>query len=297
MDFIRRYFGLLLLLSCLTGMVAPSFGDASPVIVMTALAFIVFCSYFQTGFSPEVLRSDLALAVRFWALRFLIIPPAVFFLLRPFSPFFALAMLLMLLLPAAVSSPSFSAIFGGKADLSLKILLYSNFLAVCTIPAGMSWLAGPLARVSPLDLLRTLLITIVVPFILHLPLRKVKRVKDLALRYNPLCTLLGLSTIFIVATARNRPAILGNPELVLLYAGLAVSVYALLYALGFVLLPNSTPLEKRTFSISSGANNIGLGVTITAMFFPGNMNILFIVAQLAWVVALVPLRRVFRKIS
>jgi predicted Na+-dependent transporter len=176
-------------------------------------------------------------------------------------------------------------------------LLYSSFLAVATIPVSMGWLAGSLAKVSPVDMLLTLLYTMVVPFLLHLPLRRVALIRKITGRYNALWTLLGLSTIFITATARNKPAILGNPTLVLLYASIAIALYFVLYTLGYFLLPNRTDLEKRTFSISSGANNIGLGVTITALFFPGPMNIFFIVAQLAWVLALVPLRRIFRKFS
>lgn len=297
MAFIRKYFGTLLLLSCLLGMVVPSCGDATPRIVMIALAFIIFCSFFQVDFSRSAFVADLRISLWFWALRYLLVPLAVFGILLPFSSFYALAMLLMLLLPAAVSSPSFSLIFGGKADLSLKVLLYSSFLAVLTIPVCLGWLAGSLARVSPVDMLLTLLYTMVVPFLLHLPLRRVSFVREITGRYNTLWTLLGLSTIFITATARNKSAILGNPSQVLLYATIAIVLYFVLYALGYVLMPKRSSLEKRTFSISSGANNIGLGVTITAMFFPGPMNIFFIVAQLAWVLALVPLRRIFLKFS
>jgi len=297
MAFIRKYFGTLLLVSCLLGMVVPPFGDATPHIVLFALAFIIFCSFFQVGFSRDTLRADLRISLWFWLLRYTLIPLAVFGALLPFSTFYALALLLMLLLPAAVSSPSFAILFGGKPDLSLKVLLYSSFLAVLTIPLCLGWLAGSLARVSPVDMLLTLVFTMVVPFLVHLPLRRVALVRNLAGQYNPLWTLLGLSTIFITATARNKPAILENPSLVLLYASLAIVLYFMLYLVGYYLLPNHSALVKRTFSISSGANNIGLGVTLTALFFPGNMNIFFIVAQLAWVLALVPLRRIFRKFS
>jgi predicted Na+-dependent transporter len=58
-------------------------------------------------------------------------------------------------------------------------------------------------------------------------------------------------------------------------------------------MPAKSREVRLTMSISSGANNIGLGVTITALFFPGNMNVFFIVAQLAWVIALIPLRKIF----
>jgi predicted Na+-dependent transporter len=291
MNFISRYFGLLLMLSCLIGMVVPSFGEMTPLIVMIALAFIIFCSFFQINFSSRALTADFKLTSKFYLLRYLLLPVAAFLALKWISDFYALVMLLVFLLPAAVSSPSFSILFGGKPDLSLKILIFSSFLSVVSIPVIMSLLPGHLVNVRSGDMLLTLVYTIVVPFLLHLPLRKVNAVRTTVGRFNALFTLIGLSTIFIVATARNKPAILGNPGLVALYAAEALLMYFFLYWFGYAILPKQSSGERRTLAISSGANNIGLGVTITALFFPGNMNVFFIVSQLAWVVMLIPLRK------
>lgn len=291
MNFISRYFGLLLMLSCLIGMVVPSFGEMTPHIVMISLAFIIFCSFFQINFTSRALTADFKLTSKFYVLRYLLLPVAAFLALKWISDFYALVILLVFLLPAAVSSPSFSILFGGKPDLSLKILIFSSFLSVISIPLIMSLLPGHLVNVRSGDMLLTLVYTIVVPFLLHLPLRKVNAVRTTVGRFNALFTLIGLSTIFIVATARNKPAILGNPGLVALYAAEALLMYFFLYWLGYFILPKQSSGERRTLAISSGANNIGLGVTITALFFPGNMNVFFIVSQLAWVVMLIPLRK------
>jgi bile acid:Na+ symporter, BASS family len=294
MRFIQRYFGLLLLLSCLTGLMVPSVGKSTPLIVMLSLAFIIFCSFFQINFSPDALFSDFAISLKFWALRYVILPALVYFAFKWISSFYAPVLLLSFLLPAAVSSPSFAVIFGGKPDLSLKILVYSSFLAVITIPYLMALFLGSSLELETGKMLLTLVYTIAVPFILHLPLRKIKTVRDFLGRYNALFTLIGLSTIFIVATARNRPAILGNPELVGLYAVIALAVYSGMYLSGYFLFPSQPAAIRKTLSISSGANNIGLGVTITALFFPGEMNIFFIISQLAWVVVLIPLRKLMQ---
>ncbi len=294
MQFINRYFGLLLLLSCMIGMMVPSFGDITPRLVMIALAFIIFCSFFQIEFSPRALAADFKLSLQFWLIRFVIIPVVVFLVLQWFSDFYALLMLLIFLLPAAVASPSFTILFGGKPDLSLKILIYSSFLSVLSIPLIMGWLPGSLVKVNAGQLLMTMVYTIILPFLIHLPLRKIRVVRNTIGRYNALFTLLGLGIIFIAATARNKPAILADPVLVGLYAVIALLLYSVLYLTGFLLMPSKSRQERMTMSISSGANNIGLGVTITALFFPGNMNVFFIVAQLAWVIALIPLRKIFR---
>jgi predicted Na+-dependent transporter len=295
MAFIQRNFGVLLLLSCLAGMFIPQPGSFTPIIVQFALAFILFCSFFQINFSASSFVADFRISAVFWLLRFVVIPVAVFFIFTWISDFYALILLLSLVLPSAVSSPSFTTIFGGKPDLSMKILVFSSFLAVITVPFLISILAGSPAKINQGKMLMTLVYTIIVPFIVHLPLRKLTKIRGVITRYNALFTLAGLSTIFIIVTARNKPEILDNIFRVGLYSLISLVIYSFMYILGYYLLPNQPNANRRTFAISSGANNIGLGVTITALFFPGDINIFFIISQLMWVVMLVPLRRIFAK--
>jgi BASS family bile acid:Na+ symporter len=290
MHFIRRYFGVFLLLSCLVGMVIPSVGQATSPIVIISLAFIIFCSFFQISFSRASFRADLGISLRFYTLRYLGIPVLAYFTFAWFSDFHALVLMLAFLLPAAVSSPSFTLMFGGKPELSLKILIISSFLSVLSIPLIMKLLLNSAVSVPAGKMLLTLVYTIVVPFIVHLPLRS-GVVKKTMGRFSPLFTLIGLSLIFIVVTARNKPAILENPYTVGLFALEALLMYLLMYLIGYYLVTGQPTAVRRTLSISSGANNIGLGVTLTALFFPGDINIFFIVAQLVWVLMLIPLRR------
>lgn len=294
---INRFFGVILLISCFIGMLVPNAGDKTSLVVILSLAFIIFCSCFLIDFSTGSLLTDFIISVKFWFLRYVIIPVVVFLLFKWISSFYAPVLLLSFLLPAAVSSPSFTAIFGGKPDLSLKILIYSSFLAVFTIPSMMTLLLNSSVEVPEGKMLLTLVYTIIVPFIVHFPLRKIRIVKETAVRYNPLFTLIGLGTIFIVVTARNKMAILGNPGLVGLFAVEALILFSVMYLTGFYLIPKQPSEVRKTLSISSGANNIGLGVTLTALFFPGDMNVFFIVSQLAWVLMLIPLRRVLAKIN
>jgi predicted Na+-dependent transporter len=292
---ISRYFGVLLLLSCLIGLIVPSVGENTSLIVMLALAFIIFCTFFQINLSLSSLMTDFVLVGKFWLIRYVLIPVIAFAVFKWISDFFAMVLLLSFLLPAAVSSPAFTAIYGGKPELSLKILVYSNFLAVLTIPFLLKYLGGSSVQVKTGEMMMTLVYTIIIPFILHLPLKRIKVVNQLITQYNVIFMLIGLSIIFIVVTARNKPAIFEDPQLVLLYALEALAIYSVMYISGYYLLGAQHKDICRTTSISSGANNIGLGVTITALFFPGNMNIFFIIAQLIWVVMLIPLRKFFNK--
>jgi predicted Na+-dependent transporter len=296
MQTIQRFFGVFLLLACGIGLIVPSAGKATSAIVICSLAFIIFCSYFQIGLSKSDLFGDFPIAFRFWLLRYALVPVAAYFLCLAFDKNIAVLMLLSFLLPAAVSSPSFNTIFGGNPDLSLKILVYSSFFSVITIPVLMRWLPDKIVPVSIGKMLLTLVYTLIVPFIIHLPFRQVPRIKEFTNRYNPAFTLVGLSVLFIVVTANNKPVFITHPEMIVVYAILSFLLYVLLYLTGYYLCPFCPNDLRKTFSISSGANNIGLGVTLTALFFPGPMNVFFIVSQLSWVIILIPLRKVMAKL-
>ena len=92
--FISRYFGLLLLISCLIGMFVPTLGAKTPQIVMISLAFIVFCSFFQISLSPGAITADFVLCVKFYLLRYVVIPVALYMIIKGFSDFYALVILL-----------------------------------------------------------------------------------------------------------------------------------------------------------------------------------------------------------
>jgi predicted Na+-dependent transporter len=204
-------------------------------------------------------------------------------------------LLLSFVLPAAVSSPAFTVIYGGKPDLSLKLLIISSFLSVLSIPFLLSWLLASSVHIDALKMLLTLIYTILVPSLVHIPLRKVTKFKLFIERNNPLFTLAGLGSIFILVTAYNKDAFFSHPHKAAIYALISIVIYAAMYLIGYFLLPAQHKDVKTTFAISSGANNIGLGVTLTALFFKGETNAFFIVSQLMWIVMLIPLRKVLGK--
>jgi len=295
MGFINRYFNLLLLSSWIIGMLVPSVGTLTSLIVIVSLAFIIFCSFFQVDLSTRSLYADVNISLAFTLFRYILLPVLLYFAVNWFSSFYALILLITFLLPSAVSSPAFSMLFGGKMNLSLKVLIISSFISILSIPLILGLLLDSDVSVPVGSLLITLIYTIVVPFIVHLPLRKVRVVRETVIKFNSLFTLVGLAIIFIVVTAKNKEEIIGQPGLIGIYAIASFLIYILMYSIGFM-YPSGRKDIRATFSISSGANNVGLGVTITTLFFPGNVNIFFIVSQITWVLILIPVRRWLRKL-
>ena len=288
--FINRFFGLILLMAAVSGLFIPSIGLDTATLIILSLATIIFASFFKVELNRNLITDDLVPASGYFAMRFVILPVAAYFLIGLLNPFYATAFLLLLLLPAAVSSPAFTAMFNGNVSLSLKILVFSSFLSILTLPVICDLLLSKEVNIDGRHLFYTMVYTIVIPFMVHLPLRRFKGLRRIITQNSPLITALGLIIVFIAATSNNRSIILESPVKVLSYTFLSVISYLVLYFIGFYLLYRQDKPRRISYSVSSGANNIGLGVTLTTLFFPGEINVFFIIAQLSWIFMLIPMR-------
>lgn len=290
---VNRYVGIILICAAFTGLFVPSFGAATPAILLTSLATIIFASFFRVDLSSLAAREGLADVSKFWMLRYILIPAGVYFTLHWFSDFYATCFLLLTLLPAAVSSPAFTAMFGGQVGHTMRILIVSSFMSIGSIPLLTTWLLGKTIEVDSGGMFLTMLYTIVIPFVAHLPLRRWKRFSGSLSANLPLITAFCLSLMFIAATSANKPVIFSHPVRIGQFAIVSLIGYMALYLGGLFLLRRGNKTLSISHSVCSGANNIGLGVALTAVYFPAGINVFFIVAQLAWVVALFPMRRVY----
>jgi predicted Na+-dependent transporter len=288
--FINRYLGLILLVSAILGLFLElPFINTSRIIIIS-LAGIIFASFFRIHLTAGIFIEDIKPIGFYYLIRFIIVPVIAFYVFIPFSLFYAPAFLLLLLLPTAVASPAFTAIFGGNIKLSLQLLVLTSFASIFAIPAITHIVIAQKVEIDSSEMLMTMVYTIVYPFIFHLPFRGSHGVRKIIYNNGPLITAIGLAIILIVSTSYNRAIILEHPGRMALYGVIAIIFYMICYTIGFSLMHRQS-LEKRiTYSISSGANNIGLGVALTALYFPGDTNVFFIVTQLAWMVMLIPMR-------
>lgn len=293
-DFVRRYFALILLLSAGIGLIIPTADINLTGIILVSLASIIFSSFFQIELNSKLFTEDMQNMLLFSGLRFIVFPVVIYYLFAHFSVLYAAVFLLFLLLPAAVSSPAFTTMFSGKISLSLKVLVFTSFLSIITIPLICQFVLSKKVSINTRQMFLTMVYTIVVPFIIHLPFRKSGTVRSVLIKNNPLITSIGLSIIFIAAISHNRSVILGSPLKMIIYAVISCCAYLLLYFLAYSFSTTQDKTQRISFSVSSGANNIGLGVTITALFFPGEINLFFIIAQVTWIFALIPVKYFYR---
>lgn len=292
--FTNRYFSTILLAACAAGFFIPSFGDAVVYIIPCLLATIIFTSFFQVNFSKDAVRVNLSKAFVYYLIRFIAVPVVLFFIIQQVSPFYAQAFFLLLLAPAAVASPTFTRLFGGNTDLAVASVVISNTFAIISIPFFSSILvtqsAGP---VDGKKMLVTLVITILIPFLLHFPFRTLPRFKRTMISVSPVITVICLSILVISAVSKYKTAIFGNLQLVAVFALFTSAAFVLMYIGVYYCAQKSSAEDKVSYAVCSGANNIGLAITLAILYFSPEIKIFFIVAQITWTVTLIPVKYFF----
>lgn len=292
-DTINRYFGVILFGATLTGLFLPDIHINVNNVIVIALAFIIFISFFKVKVDKTLVSGDFRTILLFFIIRFIALPVILYFTLIYISEYYAIVIFILLILPSAVSSPAFANMFNGNIAMALKIMIFSSFLTILTLPLLCKFVLTGNKEIDVTGMFYTMIYTIIVPFIIHLPFKSSKKTVSFLTLNSPLLTVTGLSAIYLLAIIKNKDIIMANPMLVIFYTLISVLIFLILYISGFKFIKNKDIKNKISFSICSGANNVGLGVAITALYFTEEINVFFITAQLAWIVALIPIRYFF----
>ena len=294
----RRFFGPILISSVVLGLIFPvDLGEYLTLAIWTELFILIFLSYFSVKWEGRKLLHQGMVAMGFYGLRFLLLPVLAFFLLESFSPFYALVVFLLVLLPSGITTPALSSIFGGSVEVSMLVLVLSNLLSPLVIPVMCVWILGNKVEVDTMDMLFTLLITIVLPFLLHLPLRKIPEVKSWVHRYSTPVNISLMFTLAWLITGKNQALILGQPGALLQHVGVLVLALALFYLLAYLWLPRAELPTRIGYSVSSGANNIALGMALGYTYFNPEIGFFFVAGVIVWTGMLVPVELIMRKLQ
>ena len=234
--FAKRFFNLILLLSTIAGFILPQFGEISGVLILIILAIIIFASSFKVDFSPAFFKTQAKVIIAFYLLRFLLLPVLVFFIVHPFSSFYASSLFLLMLLPAGVTAPAFTNVFHGNVTLALAMLMVSSFLAPFVFPALSSALMTEVLKVDQFQLFATLFATVILPYLVHIPFRKKRGINSWMMENDSFVSIMGIAFIFALAIAEYRPVLLAQAEKVLPYFAVSIVAFFFLYLFGWIAL-------------------------------------------------------------
>ena len=296
-EFAKKNFNLILLLSTVAGFVVPPPGELAGSLILGVLCLIIFASSFNVNFSLSFFRAQARAMAQFYLLRFLLLPILLYGLIAPWSPTYAACLFLLSVVPAGVTSPAFTNVFGGNVALALAVLILSSALTPLVLPFLGGLLMAETLEVDLLRLFATLFITVVFPYVAHLPFRRKRSVRLWMQTHDSFISITGIGLIFTLAIARYRPLLWTDTGVLVPYLLVSFLAFLFLYGVGWWALPRAAKADKLALLFSSGANNVALGVVVSFLYFPHEVGIFFVVCQIMWVVVLIPVRRITQGIG
>lgn len=284
--FVEHHFTSVLILSCFVGLFLPGLPALPSHTVIIALALLMFISCYRlrdSGLSaiswPSILR--------FYALRYVVLPVVLWFLMRALAPHYATAVFLLALVPAGVASPAFAAIFGGAVAPAFAIVILSQLAVPFLIPLQFSWESSVTVAPSPLALFITMVWCIFVPMLIWAPLRHHKPVADYFHAQGKFFSILLVAFIIAMAIAKQRDIILGNLAGLALPLMIALSCFFIFIAFGWLLGHGRPRNERIAYATCSSFNNAALGVSLALLHFGPEVILFTAVSEIGW--SLLPL--------
>jgi len=279
---IETRFALILLASCLAGLLLPGADRIPSLFVSISLATITFLSFFRASWQ-DVRNVSIWRLVLFYVARFLILPVILYLLSEIVIPAFSSSVFLLTLLPSGVMSTPISMMLSGNVTLNFIVLISSTLLTPFTLPALFETFGGSTFQVDSAAVFRSLLFLLLLPFLLHIPFRRVNFISNRIKQYGGAISIIIVASIMIAVVGKERNVIYRNPIMVVEAVVISVLVYLILHAGGWYLAFSSQREDKIALSVASGVNQLGLGIGLAFLHFPSITSIFMVSSNFAWV--------------
>ena len=281
-EFIKTHFVFFLIASMLLGFFVPGPFAIFANLVVPILACIMISSFLSIDFA--VLKKRLSrpkdIIIVFVIVK-IIIPAGLYFIIKPFDPVIALAILLISAAPAAAVSPTFTKLCRGDMEFALVVLMITSVLSPITLPLTINLLAGTNIDIDIWGMVKTLLQIIVIPFVATLVLKRfcsksIEKVKP----YLGSFAVIALAILLLGLVANGAADIKSNyalfPKFTLVSC--LLGIYLALAGWFFFLFFNR---EKRiALSLSTSYINVGLIIVLSSRFFPIEVMIFTLIYEI-----------------
>jgi predicted Na+-dependent transporter len=281
-QFFENHFGLVMVLCLALGLLSPLPGMlpdyVPPIILAVMMGFS--CSKIRLADLKAIRIKDVA---GFYTLRFMIVPLLGFLFFQTFLPAYTYAVLLILLLPMAVSGAALAAMFGGNATLALTGTVLTSLIAPFMIPLVFEF-AGYEIALDTFGMFLTLAGIVFVPALVYFcGIRFFEKPKQWIQTNSSFASVLLFSIFIMIVVSRLRDEILADPVSLIVPGIILLLLYVGIYALGWLVFLRSERSTRIAYTVFSGMNNIGLGVSLAIMYFPVQEKIYLIICEFLWV--------------
>jgi ACR3 family arsenite transporter len=227
----------------------------------------------------------------------IIIPILFYFLFRIFDRELALGILLLVSMPAGVSSPALTDILKGNISLAMSIVLVTQILAPFTVPF-LFWIIGTRGLdINKLFLLRDIAILVFLPLILAQITKRnfpapVKKSQHLFTSAN----IIILFVFVYIMISSQRNIIINNPVSLLWKTAILYFVFILLHLIGYFIRFRESKDRRIAMSVTAAYMNNGLAIVLASSYFGPDILILMVLSEIPWNTLLAPFNSIIRNI-
>ncbi len=288
-QFLRTRFTTILLAFVVLGFIVPGVEHIPAQVMILFLAILIFVSAFQISLGEVKAISPWHPAV-FYLLRYPVLAVLLWLIVQGVYPALATAVLLLSLAPAGVASPGVTSIYNGNVSLSILIVVISAFLAPFLIPVVLQLLVARHIDLDILSIFRTLLISVFVPLIAHLPLRRRPAAQWLR-KNDSLFVVPAIGILVMLVISKQKSFIIAHAVEAAAFFAVAIVIFLLYYTFGWLLFPGTTRRDRVSYALGSGVNNTAIVIVLAYLYFSPEVSTFLITSELAWVGSMVIFKR------
>ncbi len=293
---IEKYFWVFFISGLVLGLVAPVYNDFLMTLLKPFLMIMLFLVFLKTDIGQIFKKIRNYKQMTFLALSFMIVIPLLFyFVLITFDQEFAVGILLLTAMPAAVASPALTDIVKGNTALSTSIVIITSIIAPFTVPFLFWLIQFDDLSVSPWWLLKDLAMIIIVPVLASQAIKKystrfiVKKAHQLTS-----VNIIILSLMVYIAMGSQRDVIVNDFTGILWHTFLLYLVFIVLHVLGHFMGFAEDNKGKIAITIASAYKNNGMAIVLAALYFEPSVLVLMVLSELPWNTLLIPYRKLIQ---
>jgi len=261
--------------------VLPGIESTPKELITLCLASNIFISCFRinkSDFSTISLPRNLI----YYLTRFLLLPLILFWITQKWIPNYAVSVLLISLMPTGTAAPAVTILLEGNTGLALSMVVFSSLLVPITVPFVFYLFQGASVNNGYGAIFVNLLLIVIVPVLVHFPLRTRARFQKWAQNNAKFVSALLVTMIIILVIGIGRESIFSNPAYIFQSLAIVTLLYVIYYLFGWISGFGISQRDKIGLTVTSGVNNNALGTGIALLHFAPQVALFLIISEVPW---------------
>ena len=293
--FIEKYFWVFLFIGITCGLVFPVNSDFFILLIKPFLMIMLFTVFLKADIVQVLQRMKNYKQVVFLVIMYMVVIPVLFFLvINPFNQQLAIAVLLLVSMPAGVSAPVLTDILKGNTELAASIAITTSIVAPFSVPLLFWILKSDTISIDPWGILKDLSIIIFIPMLASQFVKKYfqKGIDSKSHLFSSINIFL-LSFLVFSVMGGHREELFGNSIISILEKlGYAYIVFILLHVFGYVIGFKEDKKGKIATAVGAAYMNNGMAIVLAAIYFSPYVLVFSVLSEVPWNTLLGIFRRI-----